>query len=90
MLASILPQGLSLIFCELSTVFYSPDFLICSSFIVFILDRVGRKKPLMFGASSLVVTFSVLAAILATNPTDSPHVNVPAQRYIYENNFYYI
>ncbi|KAF8807060.1 hypothetical protein BYT27DRAFT_7242680 [Phlegmacium glaucopus] len=37
-------------------------------FIVFILDRVGRKKPLMFGASSFVVTFSILAAILATNP----------------------
>jgi len=49
-------------------------------FIIFILDRVGRKKPLMFGASSLVVTFSILAAILATNPVDSPNVNAAAQR----------
>jgi len=37
-------------------------------FIIFILDRVGRKKPLMFGAASFVCTFSILAAIVATNP----------------------
>jgi len=49
-------------------------------FIIFIVDRVGRKKPLMFGALSLVVTFSILAAILATNPLNSPNVNAAAQR----------
>ncbi|PPR00886.1 hypothetical protein CVT24_000371 [Panaeolus cyanescens] len=49
-------------------------------FIIFILDRVGRKKPLMFGAGSFVVLFSILAAILATNPTDSENVNHAAQR----------
>ncbi|THU85524.1 sugar transporter [Dendrothele bispora CBS 962.96] len=56
-------------------------------FIIFILDRVGRKKPLMFGAASFVATFSILAAILATNPappdgvTPAPgSVNQAAQR----------
>ncbi|KAF8150613.1 general substrate transporter [Crassisporium funariophilum] len=49
-------------------------------FIIFVLDRVGRKKPLMFGAASFVVTYSILAAILATNPLDSPNVNAAAQR----------
>ncbi|KAF9442102.1 general substrate transporter [Macrolepiota fuliginosa MF-IS2] len=37
-------------------------------FITLILDRVGRKKPLLFGASSFVVLYSILAAIVATNP----------------------
>ncbi|KAF7424377.1 hypothetical protein PC9H_009684 [Pleurotus ostreatus] len=37
-------------------------------FITLILDRVGRKKPLMFGAASFVVTFSILAAIVASFP----------------------
>jgi len=37
-------------------------------FITLILDSVGRKKPLMFGARSFVVTFSVLAAIVASFP----------------------
>ncbi|KAF8640262.1 hypothetical protein AX16_010157 [Volvariella volvacea WC 439] len=55
-------------------------------FITVILDRVGRKKPLMFGAASFVATFSILAAIVATNPPldeNSPPgatVNVAAQR----------
>ncbi|KAG6841474.1 hypothetical protein C0991_010662 [Blastosporella zonata] len=49
-------------------------------FIIFLLDRVGRKKPLIFGASSFVVTFSILAAIVATNPPDSPSSNQAAQR----------
>ncbi|KAF8896597.1 sugar transporter, partial [Infundibulicybe gibba] len=56
-------------------------------FIIFILDRVGRKKPLMFGAASFVATFSILAAIVATNPPapvdaapGSVHVNTTAQR----------
>jgi hypothetical protein len=37
-------------------------------FIIFILDKVGRKKPLMFGAASFIVTFSILAAIVASYP----------------------
>ncbi|KAJ4497443.1 sugar transporter [Lentinula lateritia] len=37
-------------------------------FILFIVDRVGRKKPLIFGATTFVATFSIVAAILATNP----------------------
>ncbi|KAF9259393.1 sugar transporter, partial [Marasmius fiardii PR-910] len=39
-------------------------------FITLILDRVGRKKPLMFGAGMFVALFSVVAAILATNPVE--------------------
>ncbi|KAF8072066.1 general substrate transporter [Lyophyllum atratum] len=49
-------------------------------FIIFVLDRVGRKKPLMFGAASFVATFSILAAIVATNPPDAPNPNTAAQR----------
>ncbi|KAK0495018.1 general substrate transporter [Armillaria luteobubalina] len=55
-------------------------------FIVFILDLVGRKKPLLFGAGSFVCTFSILAAIVATNPPtpeNNPNawpVNHTAQR----------
>jgi sugar porter (SP) family MFS transporter len=49
-------------------------------FIIFVLDRVGRKKPLMFGAGTLVVTYTILAAILATNPLDASNVNAAAQR----------
>ncbi|KAG6862033.1 hypothetical protein C0995_008221 [Termitomyces sp. Mi166 len=49
-------------------------------FIILLLDRVGRKKPLVFGATSFVCTFSILAAIVATNPLDSPNVNHTAQR----------
>ncbi|KAF8962725.1 general substrate transporter [Flammula alnicola] len=49
-------------------------------FIIFALDRVGRKKPLMFGAASFVATFSILAAILAHNPVGSPNANSAAQR----------
>ncbi|KAJ8521114.1 hypothetical protein ONZ45_g2150 [Pleurotus djamor] len=37
-------------------------------FITLLVDRVGRKKPLMFGAASFVVTFSILAAIVASFP----------------------
>ncbi|KAG7089023.1 hypothetical protein E1B28_010734 [Marasmius oreades] len=39
-------------------------------FITLVLDRVGRKKPLMFGAGMFVALFSVIAAILATNPVE--------------------
>ncbi|KAF9009839.1 general substrate transporter [Hymenopellis radicata] len=51
-------------------------------FIIFILDLVGRKKPLLYGAGSFVVTFSILAAIVATNPPGAPadQVNATAQR----------
>ncbi|KAL0954801.1 hypothetical protein HGRIS_003748 [Hohenbuehelia grisea] len=55
-------------------------------FIIFILDRVGRKKPLMFGAASFVVTFSILAATVASFPPPPPDappdfpVNVTGQR----------
>jgi len=41
-------------------------------FITLILDTVGRKKPLMFGAASFVVTYSILTAIVACFP---PEVN---------------
>lgn len=46
------------------------------SFITLLLDRVGRKRPLLFGAGSLVLLFSALAAIIAsfppaTSPNDS-------------------
>ncbi|KAF8556197.1 sugar transporter [Imleria badia] len=37
-------------------------------FIIFILDWIGRKKPLMFGAGSFVVLFSILAALVASFP----------------------
>ncbi|TFK40034.1 sugar transporter [Crucibulum laeve] len=49
-------------------------------FIIFILDRVGRKKPLLFGAASFVATFSILAAIVATNPPGTDGANAAAQR----------
>lgn len=49
-------------------------------FITLILDRVGRKKPLVFGAGSFVITFSILAAILANDPAGDPSSSVTAQR----------
>ncbi|OBZ72476.1 High-affinity glucose transporter [Grifola frondosa] len=48
-------------------------------FITLILDTVGRKKPLMFGAGSFVVTYSILTAIVASFPPDQS-TNHPAQR----------
>lgn len=48
-------------------------------FITLILDTVGRKKPLMFGAGSFVVTYSVLTAIVACYPPGVSE-NHPAQR----------
>ncbi|EJF64770.1 general substrate transporter [Dichomitus squalens] len=48
-------------------------------FITLILDTVGRKKPLMFGAGSFVVTYSVLTAIVASFPPDES-TNLAAQR----------
>ncbi|KAH9945007.1 general substrate transporter [Epithele typhae] len=48
-------------------------------FITLILDTVGRKKPLMFGAGSFIVTYSVLTAIVASFPPDES-TNLAAQR----------
>ncbi|KAJ3476109.1 hypothetical protein NLI96_g11389 [Meripilus lineatus] len=48
-------------------------------FITLVLDTVGRKKPLMFGAASFVVTYSVLSAIVASFPPETS-TNHPAQR----------
>ncbi|OCH84054.1 general substrate transporter, partial [Obba rivulosa] len=48
-------------------------------FITLMVDTVGRKKPLMFGAASFVVTYSVLSAILALFPPSESH-NFAAQR----------
>ncbi|PSS03516.1 hypothetical protein PHLCEN_2v3984 [Hermanssonia centrifuga] len=52
-------------------------------FITLILDSVGRKKPLIFGAGSFVVTYSVLTAIVASFPPEVnglPNTHVSAQR----------
>ncbi|KDQ57000.1 hypothetical protein JAAARDRAFT_280302 [Jaapia argillacea MUCL 33604] len=49
-------------------------------FIIFILDRVGRKKPLMFGTGSFVITFSILSAIVASFPPGGETTNLAAQR----------
>lgn len=49
-------------------------------FIVFVLDRIGRKKPLLFGAASLTVLFSILAAIVASFPPGTDQTNLGAQK----------
>ncbi|KAG6827977.1 hypothetical protein H0H92_009803 [Tricholoma furcatifolium] len=54
--------------------------LLVQGFIIFMADRIGRKKPLVFGAGSFVVTFSVLAAIVATNPPGVEGSSATAQR----------
>ncbi|KAI1796985.1 general substrate transporter [Ganoderma leucocontextum] len=48
-------------------------------FITLLLDTVGRKKPLMVGAGSFVVTYSILTAIVASFPPDES-TNLAAQR----------
>ncbi|KAF9223529.1 general substrate transporter [Gyrodon lividus] len=48
-------------------------------FIIFILDWVGRKKPLMFGAGSTVILFSILSALVASYPPGADQ-NLSAQR----------
>ncbi|OSX58727.1 hypothetical protein POSPLADRAFT_1172955 [Postia placenta MAD-698-R-SB12] len=48
-------------------------------FITLVLDTVGRKKPLMFGAGSFIVTYSVLTAIVACFPPGVSE-NHPAQK----------
>lgn len=53
------------------------------SFITLLLDTVGRKKPLMFGAGSFVVTYSILTAIVASFPPEVdgvPNTHTSAQR----------
>ena len=37
-------------------------------FIIFILDRVGRRKPLMFGTISIQIAFICQAALNSQNP----------------------
>ena len=37
-------------------------------FVTLILDTVGRKKPLLFGNTGMVVVFSVLSALVASFP----------------------
>ncbi|KAF7796468.1 hypothetical protein EIP86_007645 [Pleurotus ostreatoroseus] len=52
-------------------------------FIILILDTVGRKKPLMFGAGAFVCTYSVLTAIVACFPPEvngQPNTHLSAQR----------
>lgn len=50
-----------------------------TSFIIFVLDSIGRKKPLMFGAASLVALFSVLSALVASFPPGE-NQNLAAQK----------
>ena len=49
------------------------------SFIIFILDWIGRKKPLMFGAASFVALFSILSALVASFPPGE-HQSLAAQK----------
>lgn len=56
-----------------------PSFTNMNSFIIFILDSIGRKKPLMFGAASFVVLFSILAALVASFPPGE-NLNLAAQK----------
>lgn len=42
-------------------------------FIVFILDRVGRKKPLLFGAIGIALALICEAALNSQNPTGARH-----------------
>ncbi|EUC62350.1 MFS sugar transporter, partial [Rhizoctonia solani AG-3 Rhs1AP] len=48
-------------------------------FIVFLVDRVGRKKPLLFGSFVLAACLAVETAINASYPPDSPNPNKAAQ-----------
>lgn len=69
---------------QTSCVYPRPDFSSealtnTTSFIIFILDWIGRKKPLLFGAGSLVALFSVLTALLASFPPGE-NQNLAAQK----------
>ncbi|EJD07134.1 sugar transporter [Fomitiporia mediterranea MF3/22] len=48
-------------------------------FITLFLDRIGRKRPLLFGAATFVCTFSILAAIVSSFPPGATQ-NLAAQR----------
>ncbi|KAG8715748.1 hypothetical protein FRC11_000377 [Ceratobasidium sp. 423] len=48
-------------------------------FIIFLVDRVGRKKPLLFGSFMLAACLAVETAINASYPPDSPNPNRAAQ-----------
>ncbi|KAG9092067.1 hypothetical protein FRC06_000258, partial [Ceratobasidium sp. 370] len=48
-------------------------------FIIFLVDRVGRKKPLLFGSFMLAACLAVETAINAQYPPDSPNPNKAAQ-----------
>ncbi|KAH7343603.1 general substrate transporter [Rhizoctonia solani] len=48
-------------------------------FIIFLVDRVGRKKPLLFGSFMLAACLAVETAINASYPPDSPNPNKTAQ-----------
>lgn len=64
----------------LSSLFFSCWSLILPcSFILFVIDTVGRKKPLMFGAGGFIVLYSVLTSIVASFPPDQS-TNHTAQR----------
>jgi len=52
-------------------------------FITLILDTVGRKRPLMFGAGGITILYSILTAIVASFPPEvngEPNTHVSAQR----------
>lgn len=51
----------------------------CYSIILFVVDTIGRKKPLLFGAGGFAVLFSILTAILACFPPNQS-TNHTAQR----------
>ncbi|QRV72944.1 Sugar (and other) transporter [Ceratobasidium sp. AG-Ba] len=48
-------------------------------FIIFLVDRVGRKKPLLFGSFMLAACLAVETAINAQYPPDSANPNKAAQ-----------
>jgi hypothetical protein len=52
-------------------------------FITLVLDTVGRKKPLVFGAGTIAVLYSILTAIVASFPPEvngMPNTHKDAQR----------
>jgi hypothetical protein len=59
---------------------YSAGGTIATVFFMFlVIDKVGRKKPLVFGGYMLAAVFSVMAAIIHNFPPDGPR-NASAQR----------
>ncbi|KAI0805963.1 general substrate transporter [Irpex lacteus] len=52
-------------------------------FITLVLDFIGRKKPLMFGAGGITILYSILTAIVASYPPEvngQPNPHKDAQR----------